>query len=329
MKFNSYIDTLSVKSGLIATLAILTLGGCIGTTYPYMRTETAQRIAAPAWMIKRDVTAEPFLLRAYERIHDRGGVAHLYIEGEETGELLTDATPLNPVALHLASKDKADNVIYLARPCQYTGMVSPAEKCDSRFWNESQFSQTVLDAYNRALDDIALRYNIRSFDVIGYSGGAAIATLLAAQRDDITSLRTVAGILDNDAYTQEAQLPAMGDSLNPVTQAVVLTKMPQYHFIGGRDGTVPPAVLHSYLQSMPPSKCVQTMLIQEADHENGWVDKWPELLELPVTCYATDASADGSTVNGGATSGITPDTIMPPTMPQNMPYTVREKPVKP
>jgi hypothetical protein len=323
MRLNAFIDSLSIKSGMVATLAILALGGCIGTTYPYMRTETAQRIAAPAWMIKRDINANPFLLRAYERIHDRGSVAHIYIEGEEN-ETLSDATPFNPVALHLASKDKAENVIYIARPCQYTGMISPAEKCDKSYWNESRFSQKVLDSYNKALDDIALRYNITSFDLIGYSGGGAIATLLAAERNDITSLRTVAGILDHEAYTQAKQEAPLSNSLNPVTQAVTLAKMPQYHFIGGRDDKVPPAVLHSYLQSMPPSKCVQTMLIQEAAHDEGWVDKWPELLELPITCYTSGQDSAANPIGRAAA-----DMIMPPTMPQDIHHISREKPVKP
>ena len=321
MGFSTFIDSLSIKSGFIASLAILALGGCIGTSYPYMRTETAQRIAAPAWMIKRDIAADPFLLRAYERIHDRGGIAHIYIEGEGSIDL-SDATPLNPIALHLASKDKADNVIYIARPCQYTGMTSPAEKCDSRYWGAEQFSQTVLDSYNKALDDIALRYDIRSFDLIGFSGGATIATLLAAQREDVTSLRTIAGILDIEAYTQQLQKPPMDGSINPASQAIALTKMPQYHFVGGHDDVVPPAILHSYLQSMPPSTCVQTMFIQEAKHDAGWVDKWPELLDLPVSCYEQNAVYD----NEGNSNA---ETIIPPTMPRNLPFTVRETPAKP
>lgn len=329
MKLNAFIDSLSIKSGMVATLAILALGGCIGTTYPYMRTETAQRIAAPAWMIKRDINANPFLLRAYERIHDRGGIAHIYIEGEDN-KTLGDATPFNPVALHLASKDKTENVIYIARPCQYTGMISPAEKCDKSYWQESRFSQKVIDSYNKALDDITLRYGIASFDLIGYAGGGAIATLLAAGRDDVTSLRTVAGILDHEAYTRAAQKEPLTDSLNPVSQAVTLVKMPQYHFIGGRDNEVPPAVLHSYLQSMPPSNCVQTMLIQEAEHDEGWVDKWPELLELPVTCYTNGQDSNTDLTGQTDGQGAAANALMPPTMPQDIHYnTVRERPVKP
>lgn len=311
---NSFIDSISVKSGLIALLAILALGGCIGTTYPYMRTETAQRIASPAWMIKRDIAASPFMLRSYERIHNRGGNAHIYIEGENTG-LSSGATPAHPVALHLASKDKVKNVIYIARPCQYTGMLSTTEECDASYWNENSFSQEVINAYNKALDNIAARYDIQGFELIGYSGGGTISALLASTRQDVISLRTVSGILDHEAYTSATHKAPFSGSLNPANQTLALSNMPQYHFIGGGDNEVPPSVLHSYMQSMPPSRCVQTMLIQGASHEAGWVDKWPELLELPVSCYTRH------------TSDINIEVPKIPT--QSTPYTVREKPVKP
>ena len=296
---------------------MLALGGCIATSYPYIRTETAQRIAAPAWMIKRDVPAAPFMLRAYERIHNRGGIAHLYIEGDGNAyahetPLSRDPTPDNPVALHLASKDKADNVIYLARPCQYTGMISKGELCHKDYWNDKKFSKEVIAAYDEALDEISRRYNLSGFHLVGYSGGAAIATLLGVKRKDIMSVRTVSGILDHEAHSAVMGKPALAGSLNPVNEASHLTKMPQYHFVGGQDETVPPAVLHSYLQAMPPTRCVQTMLIQEAGHDEGWVNKWPELLELPVTCYNSDTPELGD--------------VVPPPQPGNM---VRTKPIKP
>lgn len=318
MKLNKFFDSLSIKAGLLAALA---LSGCIATTLPYMRTETAQRIAAPAWMIKRDISAAPYLLRSYERIHNRGGNANLYIAGDgsvstSTEEWAVNPTPKNPVALHLASKDRADNVIYIARPCQYTSMLSKGEICNDSVWKDERFSSTVIKSFGKALDDIADRYDISGFNLIGYSGGAAIATLLAAERNDIISIRTVAGILDHEAHSTVTNTPALDGSLNPVREAGALTQTPQYHFIGGQDNYVPPTVLHSYLQAMPPTNCVQTMIVQEAGYEAGWVDKWPDLLELPVTCYNTTEAQDFDEPA--------------PTKPMKAPtLTVREKPAKP
>ncbi len=293
MKISNFVDSLSIKAGLLAALA---LGGCIATTLPYMRTETAQRIAAPAWMIKRDISASPYLLRSYERIHDRGGIANLYIEGD--GSVFTspeewenNPTPKTPVALHLASKDRAENVIYLARPCQYTNTLSK-EECSQSAWKENRFSAEIIESFKTAMDDISNRYDIKGFHLIGYSGGGTIATLLASNRKDVLSLRTIAGILDHETQSRLLEMPPLSGSLNPVNEASRLTKMPQYHFIGGQDKFVPPAILHSYLQAMPPTNCVQTMLVQEAGYDKGWVNKWPELLKLPVTCYGSNAKAD-------------------------------------
>lgn len=319
MKLNRFIDSLPIKTGLLAALA---LGGCIATTLPYMRTETAQRIASPAWMIKRDIAAAPYLLRSYERIHDRGGVANLYIAGDgaintSVEEWKSNPTPKNPVALHLASKDRADNVIFIARPCQYTAMLSKGDSCDESTWKDKRFSAEVIASFDKALDDIATRYNIHSFNLIGYSGGAAIATLLATQRNDILSIRTVAGILDHETHSAVSGVPILNGSLNPVKEASALTRIPQYHFIGGQDNYVPPAVLHSYLQAMPPTSCVQTMLIQEADYDTGWVDKWPELLKLPVTCYSGNGNESPPTDFGETTPSKTPA------------LTIRAKPLKP
>lgn len=283
---------LHLKAAIAATLV---LGGCIATSLPTLRTETAQRIAAPAWMIKRDIAAAPYLLRAYERIHDRGGVANIYIEGDGISGKYSvasnaDFTPVNPVALHLASKDNAKNLIYLARPCQYNGRTEKPHICTNDEWQKDRFSQDVLNSYNNALDEISKRYQIKSFNLIGYSGGAAIATMLAGERNDILSIRTVAGILDNEAYSQVADDFPLSPSSKASNYTSTVSKTPQYHFIGGQDIIVTPSVLANYLGDMPPTNCVQTMLVQEAEHEAGWVDKWPELLKLPVNCTNGNAS---------------------------------------
>ncbi len=318
MKISKFVDSLSIKAGLLATLA---LGGCIATTLPYMRAETAQRIAAPAWMIKRDIAASPFSLRSYEKIHERGGKVNLYIAGDGSeyvspAEWSTNPTPKNPVALHLASKDSADNVIYIARPCQYTKMLDEKQECSRSSWQEDRFSQKIIDSYKIALDDIARRYDITGFNLIGYAGGGAIALLLASQRDDIISVRTVAGTLDHKVQTNLLNKPELSGSLNPVDIASKIARIPQYHFIGGQDKFAPPAVLNSYTQALPQSNCVQSMLVQEAGYDAGWVDKWPELLKTPVTCHYGNTMPD---------FGI----VTPPEPAREPAFITREKPVKP
>ena len=170
---------LHISTKFVLALATIALTSACSAP-KLVREEVATRIATPAWMIEREVKASPFLLTAYERMHKRHAPANLYIGGEGTA-LRTDyagtfnPTPENPVALHLASKDNADNLVYLARPCQFTGMIDEDAECDRAYWNDKIFAPEVMQAYEYALDEIKARYDLTGFNLIGYDGGAAIA----------------------------------------------------------------------------------------------------------------------------------------------------------
>lgn len=277
----------------LSVLASLGLSACF--TAPYLREDAAKRISAPAWMIDRKIEANGYALTAYERMHERYADANLYIEGDGitwmNGKRVSlNPTPVNPVALHMAAHDRAKNVAYLARPCQYVNigkyytMDEPDRLCNQEAWTDSRFSREVLDAMNVAIDEIKKRYDIQNFNLIGYDGGGAIAALLAAERKDVISLRTVAANLDTEAYAKIHGIVPFGKSLNPSDVAPQLTRMPQHHYIGGQDKITPPTILHSYLQALGNTNCADYTFIQEAEHEAGWVEKWPDLLGKLPSC---------------------------------------------
>lgn len=241
-----------------------------------MSYNVAKKLATPAWMIDRQIETGPFVLTAYERMYERGEPANIYISGDGNVDIvgedtaLFEPTPQNPVALHLATKDKADNLAYLARPCQYTDLRTDSVECED-FWGENKYNPAVLAGLNEALDGIKRRYTITGFNLIGYDDGATVAAILATQRSDVMSLRTVAGHFD-----EQALAPVMAD----------LRNVPQHHFTGGQDQQTPPAHLQMFLQRLGESDCVDHTFIQEATHDAGWVDKWPELLKSGVPhCY--------------------------------------------
>ena len=271
----------------LGAISVLALSGCF--TAPYLKEEAAARIAAPAWMIERQIDTGLYSLTAFERMHERGEDANIYIEGD--GTVWTqehvrslNPTPMNPVALHMAAHDNAVNVAYLARPCQYSDMSDPETPCPQSTWLEGRYSNKVITAMSTAIDEIKLRYDIDQVNLIGYGGGGAIAAILAATRDDVTSLRTVAGNMDHEAYTAMHGLQPLTESLNPVDYTAKLKYIPQHHYFGGQDEIMQPAILHSYLQALGETNCVEHTFIQEAEHEAGWVEKWPSLLQDLPSC---------------------------------------------
>ena len=275
---------------VVALGAALSTSACIAQSKGVMRPETAHRLATPAFMHQRIIPAAPFALTAYERIRQRGGDATVYIEGDGQAWLSRrtpsfDPTPVNPVALHLATRDDGPNVIYLARPCQYSKGLEAYAPCDDRaWWTSKRLAPEVLDSMNAALSDIKKRYDIKKFDLVGFSGGGGVAVLLATQRKDIAGIRTVAGNLDHDTFTAYHGISPMSGSINPLGAAAKTAAIPQHHFIGEWDDVVPQGIVASFLKAAGSDRCIQYSIVKETSHEKGWVDKWPELLKEPVKC---------------------------------------------
>lgn len=286
---NYRFPKLKAFCAIVTLSAALMTASCIQSK-GVMRPETAHRLAAPAFMHERVIPAAPFALTAYERVRETGGNATIYIEGDGQAWLSRrlpsgDPTPVNPVALHLATRDNGQNVIYLARPCQYSKGLNAYAPCDDRaWWTSKRLAQEVLDSMNAALNDIKKRYGIKKFDLVGFSGGGGVAVLLGTERKDISSIRTVAGNLDHDTFTAYHGISPMGGSINPLDAAAKTASIPQRHFVGEWDDVVPQGIVAEYLKAAGNDRCIQYSIVKEATHEKGWVNKWPELLKEPVRC---------------------------------------------
>lgn len=263
---------------------LVLLCACAGT-----RGERAATAAMPAGMAAVTIPASPFLLTAYQRIGAPGQAADVYIEGDglawvSRGEKSLDPTPTDPVALRLAAADPAANVIYLARPCQYSKMLDPATPCSDEYWSGRRFAPEVIAAMGAAFDTLKAGGRVSGYHLVGYSGGGAVAALLAARRGDVLSLRTVAGNLDHETLNRVHGVSPMPGSLNPRDAAPALSAMPQLHFLGADDKVVMPEVLESFHRAMGASTCYHASTVPGVTHEKGWTEAWPGLLAMPVKC---------------------------------------------
>ncbi len=252
------------------------------------RTDTAQEIAAKGHLTRRDIPASPFILASWQRITDPAAPVNVYIEGDGLAWLSRSSpslnpTPKHPTALSLAALDPAANVVYIARPCQYSEIGAPGNACPDIYWRGQRFAPEVVQSYITALNGIATQSS-GGFNLIGYSGGANIAGLVAARRSDVLSLRTVAGNIDNDAFTNLHNVSAMPGSLNMAYEAQKLAALPQMHFIGAQDENVPEAIFTSYVSKAGPSSCIHSKILPGGSHTEGWEAQWPVLLSLPVIC---------------------------------------------
>jgi pimeloyl-ACP methyl ester carboxylesterase len=150
------------------------------------------------------------------------------------------------------------------------------------FWTERRFAPQVVEATNQAVDALKARSGASRLRLVGYSGGGALATLLAARRNDVTELVTVAGNLDHRAWTRHHRLKPLDGSLNPADILVTIAAVPQWHFAGPGDRVVPAEITRGFIAGMPADSPARFILVPGQDHHCCWPDVWPQLLaELP------------------------------------------------
>lgn len=207
----------------------------------------------------------------------------VYIEGDghawaTSSQPSLDPSPHTLMLAGLALSDPTPSV-YLARPCQFVD----AAGCQANVWTDGRFSQAVVDSLGQALDRLKLRYGNQDFELIGYSGGAALVLLLASRRDDVSQLQTLAGNLSPRQWAQVMHLSPMVGSLEPLDAPGRLAHIPQRHLLGNADKTVPASVFSHYLQRLGPALCVQAVRVN-ASHEQGWQQAWQQWRDQPIDC---------------------------------------------
>nr|WP_244970405.1 alpha/beta hydrolase [Kosakonia radicincitans] len=248
---------------------------------------SASELAKRAGMSSENVQTSRFLLRTFSKTTPSAKVLRVYIEGDgfawvSRTQPSSDPTPRNPVGLQLAAADNSPDVLYLARPCQYIGPPLPAE-CTVEWWTDKRFAPQVIAAMDEALSRFVSRMPGVQLELIGYSGGATIAAQLAARRHDVRSLRTVAGNLDVAMVNQIHHVSAMPDAVSAIDVASQLSTLPQIHFSGTEDSTVPLSVAQRF-QRATGTRCAQVIQIPGMRHGSDWAAQWPDLLTRLPTC---------------------------------------------
>ncbi|CUW39627.1 putative Esterase/lipase/thioesterase [Magnetospirillum sp. XM-1] len=267
----------------LLALVIPFLGGCATLD----RDANADAIAGPAGLTRMLIKTDPFVLTTFARITDLNAPIDIYIEGDglawvSRSEVSLDPTPREAMGLQLAAQDRAPNVVYLARPCQFTARAkNPA--CGIPYWTGKRFAPEIIAAMNQAVDQVAAHAPGQKINLIGYSGGGAVAVLVAARRQDVASIRTVAGNLDHAEVNRLAKVSPLSGSLNAIDAAGQLAKTPQIHFSGSADSVVPPVIADRFRQASA-SPCVSVRTVPGATHETGWRERWADLLREPPRC---------------------------------------------
>ena len=269
MKYLSSLILLFILSGCVATLST--------------KIEQADRVAFAAEFQKKLVKGGDFVITTYQRISDSNEPYVFYIEGDGSivsGRSISDnPTPSNVMLLELATMDNRPNVVYVARPCQFTPMeLNP--QCTQDYWVDKRYAEEVVESINSVISTISKNQPI---SLVGFSGGGGIAVLVAARNNHVKDMITIAGNLDITNFSKYHEVYALKESLNPIDYAKQIRYISQLHISGGEDKIVPSYIADIYIKASA-SDCVKGKVFFGITHNKGWKDVWKDVLRIPLTC---------------------------------------------
>lgn len=235
------------------------------------RLTLANNLAMSNGLIENNISTDRFIFRTYGKFSDNSKSIKIYIEGDglawiDKRTISSNPTPIYPIALRFASKDNSHNVFYIARPCQYNLDLN----CNKDYWTKKRFSKEVIESFDQVINNLKKEYKFKDIEIIGFSGGGAIAMLLASQRDDVKKITTIAGNLNHKLVNKLHNVSPMSDSLNPIDIAQRTSYIPQIHYIGEKDNIITIDIVNSYIEASKSSKNIKAIVIKDATHTKGW-----------------------------------------------------------
>lgn len=171
-----------------------------------------------------------------------------------------------PLALELMLTTDQPS-LYLGRPC-YLGQ-ERSTGCDPVYWTSHRYSADVVASLLVVLKQLLAELGNPPLRLVGYSGGGAIATLMASELPAGSVVVTLAGNLDIDGWSKRhAYLPLAG-SLNPIVHAD-MARVRHHHYVGAEDHNVPAALVEGFRIIHGG----RVTIIEQVDHRCCWLEHW-------------------------------------------------------
>ena len=191
----------------------------------------------------------------------KGKPLRLYFEGNG------NPNPRYTIAFDFARRDSSSNVIYIAQPCQWVNDKICKKKPE--IYNDSRFHREIMDQMKELVEYLIRKHQAPSIELIGYDGGAVIALNIASSLPT-TRLITIAGITDIDAYNTYHDLPLQEEEQqeNPADNLLVLSKIPQIHYVGKDDDITPKILVEKFVSKMKNPTSAVVKVVPDTNHTN-------------------------------------------------------------
>jgi pimeloyl-ACP methyl ester carboxylesterase len=195
----------------------------------------------------------------------------IYLEGDGLPWLdgrtpASDPTTRDPLALHLMLQSSGP-AMYVTRPC-YHELLDAG--CSWRAWTLERYSPAIVDSMVQAIAQRLHDANAERVRVVGYSGGGALAVLIAERLPNVVAVVTIAANLDIDAWSRHHGYLPLEGSMNPA-RSTLAHPWSETHVHGRDDIVVPLATTRAYFERYPAARQIT---LDSYDHVCCWVRDW-------------------------------------------------------
>jgi len=216
--------------------------------------------------------APPYVIANWYKIEQPGQTLKVYIEGDghsfdNRGMPTDNPTPKSVFMRELAAGDPSPNVAYVARPCQFLQVA-----CKEEDWTDGRFSENVVRSMDTAVAALMKKAQAKKVVLVGFSGGAQVAGLVAVRHPErVQKLITIAGVLDQAAWTKYHGDAPLTKSINLKDYQDVLKTIPQVHYAGEKDHVVPPELIQAFVEKE------NIVIVPKAGHGDGFVSIYDDI----------------------------------------------------
>jgi len=238
-------------------IIVVLLSGCKG-------------IVIPDEFVYKEIETNTFKLASWQKVTNPKGKFKVYIEGDGAsfdayGRPTNNPTPRGKLLREIAFNDYNENVIYLARPCQFV----EDDMCSQRHWTTARFASEVINASYEAIKSVAKDNKVI---LVGFSGGAQVAGLVSVAKKgiNVVKLVTIGGNLDHFSWTEYHNLPSLNESMSLADYKNEYMKIPQIHYIGSKDDVIPSKLVYDFVDDENLVK-----VVNGATHNSGFEVIYP------------------------------------------------------
>lgn len=257
---------------ILAIQCVVLVSACQSPHVLFDRKATALNLTAGV------IETSLFSHRVYRNNRKPHGKIHIYIAGDGlpwTAGIIPsrDPTPRMPLVLSLIKQDRSAALI-LGRPCYHGLYNNPL--CDASLWTNRRYSSVIVDSMEQAIEALSRQYQSAEIVLVGYSGGGALAVLLAERIPYTTAVITIGANLNTDAWTQYHRLLPLSGSINPVDRPNLPETLIQKHYVGQLDEVMPASLIETYTRSHLSS---ELLVVDNFKHRCCWENIWTQIIK--------------------------------------------------